>query len=142
MIDAILQKLDKVTRKGKDSYMACCPAHEDRTPSLALSELSDGRILIKCFAGCSTSEVLGSIGMSMSDLFPDGGLGEFKGWQQIQNQIDTSKKNKAEQGISHERAILEIAKSDRANGKRLSKSDLQREQQAYLRVRAHEQNYG
>lgn len=31
---------------------ARCPAHEDRSPSLSLRDGADGRLLLRCFAGC------------------------------------------------------------------------------------------
>jgi hypothetical protein len=31
---------------------ARCPAHNDRNPSLSIREAADGKILIKCHAGC------------------------------------------------------------------------------------------
>jgi DNA primase len=34
-----------------------CPAHDDRTPSLSVSEGPDGRLLTHCFAGCSPERV-------------------------------------------------------------------------------------
>lgn len=37
--------------------MCCCPAHDDRTPSLSIG-LSLGAILFHCFAGCSSDEVI------------------------------------------------------------------------------------
>jgi len=67
----LLSHLDKVKRTGKDSYLACCPAHADKSPSLTVREASDGRILIHCFAGCDTESVLSSIGMTFDDLFPE-----------------------------------------------------------------------
>lgn len=64
-----MQGLKKV--RGKNgSWTACCPAHDDNGPSLAIRELDDGRILIHCFAGCETESVLGVLGMNMTDLFP------------------------------------------------------------------------
>jgi len=36
-----------------------------------VSEGSDGRILVKCYAGCATSAVVDALGLSMSDLFAD-----------------------------------------------------------------------
>ena len=33
-------------------WMARCPAHDDQTPSLSISEGSDGIVLVKCFTGC------------------------------------------------------------------------------------------
>lgn len=68
--DTILQLLDKVKRKGVNSWSACCPAHDDRSPSLAIREVDD-RILIHCFAGCSVYEVVKGIGLELSDLFPE-----------------------------------------------------------------------
>jgi hypothetical protein len=70
MIENILSRLEKV--KGRNgAYTACCPAHSDKSPSLAIRELEDGRILIKCFADCSVQDILGAIGMDMNDLFPN-----------------------------------------------------------------------
>ena len=48
----VLARLRK-TRKTKDGWMACCPAHPDTTPSLSVGIGDDGRILLNCFAGCS-----------------------------------------------------------------------------------------
>jgi hypothetical protein len=70
MIENILSRLEKV--KGRNgAYTACCPAHSDKSPSLAIRELDDGRILLKCFADCSVQDILGAIGMEIGDLFPD-----------------------------------------------------------------------
>ena len=41
-------------------YMACCPVHEDRTPSLAITEKS-GKVLVKCFAGCAQGDVISEL---------------------------------------------------------------------------------
>ncbi len=38
--------------------LAPCPAHEDHEPSLSLREGEGGKLLLKCFAGCSFSELL------------------------------------------------------------------------------------
>jgi len=70
MIENILTRLTKV--KGRNgAYTACCPAHTDKSPSLAIRELDDGRILMKCFANCSVQEIMGAIGMDIGDLFPN-----------------------------------------------------------------------
>src|SRR3546814_1361598 len=37
--------------------MCCCPAHDDRTPSLSV-RIGETRLLFKCFAGCDISDVL------------------------------------------------------------------------------------
>lgn len=51
------------SRRGKWSGtkgMACCPAHDDRTPSLGVS-LGRQAILFHCFAGCDQQSVLAAL---------------------------------------------------------------------------------
>ena len=48
--------------------MACCPAHDDRNPSLSIREAED-RVLIHCFAGCPPADVLAAIGLELADLY-------------------------------------------------------------------------
>ncbi len=68
-VEVMLSRLQKV--KGKNgSWTACCPAHNDKGPSLAIREADDGRILLHCFAGCETLSVVQALGMDMTDLFP------------------------------------------------------------------------
>lgn len=61
--------LEKVRRRGR-GWVALCPAHEDRTPSLSVAEGDDGRILVRCFAGCTVDKITASIGLRVADLFP------------------------------------------------------------------------
>jgi hypothetical protein len=69
--DALLAQLQKVKATGRGRWIACCPAHEDRTPSLTIAEGDDGRVLIHCFSGCDVGSVVGAVGMTLSDLMPD-----------------------------------------------------------------------
>lgn len=71
-VDNLLQHLHKVKRTGAGTWTACCPAHDDRGPSLAVREIEDGRILVHCFAGCGVDEVLAAVGLTFGDLFPSG----------------------------------------------------------------------
>jgi 5S rRNA maturation endonuclease (ribonuclease M5) len=57
-------------------WQAKCPAHEDHTPSLSISEGHDGRILLKCFAGCPTESIVAALGLELRDLFVDNGTNE------------------------------------------------------------------
>lgn len=41
--------------------VACCPAHEDRSPSLTLSQTTDGRLLLHCKTGCAFTAVLDAL---------------------------------------------------------------------------------
>ena len=68
--DILLQHLEKVKRTGQGKWLACCPSHADKTASLSVRETDEGKILIHCFAQCSVEEVLGAVGLEMSDLFP------------------------------------------------------------------------
>lgn len=77
MIEELLTRLDKVSGKYP-KWKAVCPAHEDRSPSLAISEAPDGTILIHCFAGCGAGDIMDAIGMSLSDLFSEKTIGVFK----------------------------------------------------------------
>ncbi len=70
-LETLLSHLDKVRRTGKGSYLACCPAHGDKSPSLTVRELDDGRVLLHCFAGCDVESVLSSVGMTFDALFPE-----------------------------------------------------------------------
>ena len=44
-------------RKCGSRWIACCPAHKEKTPSFSICEL-DGRILVHCFAGCTQDAVI------------------------------------------------------------------------------------
>jgi len=70
----LLSKLHKVKQTGAGRWIACCPAHNDRTPSLAVTEKPDGTVLINCFGGCGAAEVISAAGMEFSDLFPEARL--------------------------------------------------------------------
>jgi 5S rRNA maturation endonuclease (ribonuclease M5) len=49
------------------SFMAKCPSHEDRKPSLSITE-KNGKTLLKCHAGCDTRDVVAAIGLTLEDL--------------------------------------------------------------------------
>lgn len=70
--DILLQHLQKVKpTKKPNSWMAACPSHEDKTASLSIRELDDGRVLVHCFAECSVHDVVAAVGLELSDLFPE-----------------------------------------------------------------------
>ncbi|MEJ7815967.1 MAG: hypothetical protein WKF53_12410 [Rubrobacter sp.] len=69
-IDLVLERLKGVQAQTNGQYKAMCPAHEDRTPSLGIKEGDDGRVLLKCHAGCETEVVVRALGLETKDLFP------------------------------------------------------------------------
>lgn len=51
-------------KKGKKcagGYIACCPAHDDNTPSLSIKAGADGTVLVHCFAGCTQEAVIAAL---------------------------------------------------------------------------------
>lgn len=69
--ESFLARLDAVRQRGAGRWVARCPAHDDRTPSLSVAEAASGTVLIKCFAGCATVDVLAAIGLTFRDVLPD-----------------------------------------------------------------------
>lgn len=117
----LLSCLDKVKRTGQDSYIACCPAHGDKNPSMTIREVDDGRILMHCFAGCSVEEILGSIGMTFDDLFPEDMSHDHK---RPERQPFNARDVLA--AVSSESLIVAIAGADIANGKPTTTEDRKR----------------
>lgn len=78
----LLSRLKKVKSTGHGRWIACCPAHDDHSPSLSLRQLADGRVLLHCFAGCSVPEVLSAVGLELNDLFPPREIEFGKGKQE------------------------------------------------------------
>jgi hypothetical protein len=60
-------------RATKRGYIACCPSHNDRHPSLSITE-GDRGLLLKCWAGCPIEEIVAVMGLRVKDLFYDIGL--------------------------------------------------------------------
>src|SRR6185312_3624901 len=48
-------------RGAGSRWMCCCPAHDDRTPSLHISDRDGGGLLVMCFAGCSQGQVIAAL---------------------------------------------------------------------------------
>jgi AAA domain len=66
-VEDIVQRLH--AKKSGAGWMAKCPAHKDRNPSLSINEGSDGRVLLNCHAGCSLESILAAISLTKADLF-------------------------------------------------------------------------
>ncbi len=88
-VESLLNRLTKVKRNGNGSWMACCPNHADKTASLAIKDLDDGRVIINCFAGCDTYSILNSVGLDWADVMPEKLEGQsYKPVKQLFNSSD------------------------------------------------------
>jgi hypothetical protein len=56
--ETIAGTLQKAKRAGPGKYVACCPAHDDKTPSLSIEDAPNGNLLVHCHAGCSQNAVI------------------------------------------------------------------------------------
>lgn len=65
----LLARLEGVRRSGS-GWIARCPAHPDRNPSLNIREV-DGKLLIYCHAECTAERVCAALGIKMQELFTD-----------------------------------------------------------------------
>src|SRR5262245_53684438 len=68
-LQSILDRLKKVQRQG-NGYIACCPAHDDQNPSLSIGHGEGGRLVVHCFSGCSTDDIMQAIGLTTAALMP------------------------------------------------------------------------
>ena len=66
--EEIVNRLERVA-KTHDGWKARCPAHEDDRPSLSVGVGEDGRVLLRCFAGCQLEAILAALRLEVSDLF-------------------------------------------------------------------------
>ena len=131
MIGDFLNKLEKVQGK-KGHWVACCPAHQDKNPSLAIRETDDGRILLKCFAGCSAYEVVSAVGMDLTDLFPkDQSFTPHNGNKPVKRPFYATDLMKI---IHFEALITSIAAFDLAEGRQISTEDKKRLKTAFTRI--------
>jgi hypothetical protein len=130
--ERFVQRLSKV--KGRNgTWTACCPAHEDKSPSLSVREADDGRVLVHCFGGCDVHTVLGAVGMDMTDLFPE------RDERLDHNQVAKLLKpafyaSDLLRIASFECLVVMIAAYDMRRGKKLSEEDMARLETAQQRI--------
>ena len=118
-LNTLLSSLEKVQSIGNNRYKALCPAHDDRSPSLAIKDKSD-RVLLHCFSGCETKDVLGAIGLTFADIMPNKSAGNFKKDRKPFYAMDVL-------GIiKFEATLVYIYAADMAKGLKLTSNDKER----------------
>lgn len=128
-IQNILGKLDKLRANGEGRWQACCPAHDDRSPSLSIKEDASGKVLIHCWAGCDNRDVMAAIGLTLSDLFPDS-LERTN-----RHAMPEWERRKYLETLNHEVLIVECYKADKHAGKVIDTEDLERVNLAIARTK-------
>ena len=111
----VLDRLEQVTG-GKGKWMARCPAHNDKSPSLAICEAGD-RVLIHCFAGCETEDVMATIDLSLANLFYNKLAG---------NEIPKGKRSRYKEALITERLQVAIINSAEVNERPLTTLEQER----------------
>lgn len=125
-LEKVLARLDKVKTTGRSKWIACCPAHDDRDPSLSITEANDGKVLLKCWAGCTAAEIVEAIGLGLRDLFPDNG----------QYQGRPARKGPSRQAVDFERKIVAVATALKQRGETLNEKNQARLELARRRLEA------
>jgi len=127
ILENFLSHLDGVKSKGNGKWIAKCPAHADKSPSFAVTQAADGKILIKCWAGCEAGEILAALGLKWSDLMPT---------KYDPKKTDYQKFNTYELFplLVQESLILFLAVQELSQGKPLNPVDLARVEQAQATI--------
>jgi predicted protein tyrosine phosphatase len=120
--DQIIERLEHCKPSGTNRWIARCPAHKDSSPSLVISQPDAERVLIHCHAGCSTGDILDSLGLDWGALMPD------KGMSYSATRITRKDAPLVDQ------MLIEISKSMLSRGERMSELDKQAVLGARLRV--------
>lgn len=129
MIDTLLNSLDGVRETGKDRWLAKCPAHDDRSPSLSIQNAGD-RLLIHCFAGCDALDVVHAIGLELGDLFAD------RCDYQTKSSRSRIPASDALRAIDHEALVVTVIASDMREKRAIDDEDIQRLTTAAKRIGA------
>lgn len=119
--DEFLSRLQKVKRTGPDRWLALCPAHDDRHPSLNVRIQADGTKLVICRSGCDQEEIRLAMGCEWADFYPEKSTGVYD--RKLPRAFPVSDVVEA---LEHEVMIVAVCACDIAAGKALSKEDKDR----------------
>lgn len=130
--ETLLSRLERVRQRTADQWSARCPVHDDKGPSLSVRELADGRVLLHCFAGCEVDEIVGAVGLTLTDLFPPSAPAG-------QGAVPVGRRRLLSAGqalelLEHESLVVAVTAANIANGLDLSDADRDRALQAAARI--------
>lgn len=113
----IAKSLPKCKQVGANKYVACCPAHNDNSPSLHITMGHNQDVIVHCFAGCSQDAVINSL--KLLGLWPEKEKDDFD-FKPKYNPFNDDRKLKA---YDHAVLVLSIAEHDINLGKELTEAD-------------------
>lgn len=122
-IENLLNRLPSARPSGKNRWMAKCPAHEDRSPSLLISDNGE-KLGIHCFAGCGGADVLAAIGLDFTVLYPPQEKQNFTG-------LRPWERKDIEEKIRHEELIIKLYQRDKSLKVFISEEDKVRTKKAF-----------
>ncbi len=128
-IENILSRLDGVKETKPDQWIAICPSHADRNPSLAIKRGEDGRVLLKCWAGCRAGDVVEDTGLELKDLFDQ----PIKCRKPSRQRLYPNYK-KILQMLRHDVMLIWIITEDMAAGKVIPTEDINSVRRAYKNI--------
>ena len=135
-IDALLHRLERVQRSGQ-GWRADCPTGHRTRGTLSLAQGDDGRVLLHCFAGCSTADVLGALGLTLGDIMPERLRDESpEGRRAARERFQLASVAAATGVVAREAELVLIAAADTAQGIPLTDADLARLAEGVERLHA------
>ena len=138
--DALLSRLDKVRRLRPGAWKALCPVHQDKRPSLYITEKDEGIVLLNCMShGCSFRDIVDATGVDIAELFPPKPP-RPEGYRPIKRPFMATD---VFEDLRHEAAIVYLIACDLRKGKTVSEQDYERLGQSITTVeRISEAAYG
>lgn len=129
--EQFLASCQRVKRMGPSRWVACCPAHDDSTPSLNVKEMPDGKVLAICRAGCSTQEILDAAHLPWSVMFAEEQHGLY--YREAKKAFPAADVLRA---LAFEALVVTIITSDLKAKKEIKQEEWDRLALAYSRIDA------
>ena len=121
-INNLLSRLTSLKETGAGRWLARCPAHDDKSPSLSIRECSDGIVLVKCCAGCTAGDITGAVGLRVSDLFPP----KLDAWRPPADGLTYAERRKLKKALAHEARLVYTAQMFLKHTEKLPPEDAHR----------------
>lgn len=88
-LNDFLSRLEYVRTVGQHKYMARCPAHDSKSTKLSIGIGRHGdRIVMNCLTrGCAAKEIMSSVGLTESDMWPDNPHDHVRGFRRHKNWV-------------------------------------------------------